>query len=96
MSEDASVLALDSSVRIADIAALKDKLDALDGSIAIDVSAVDSIDAAALQLLIAFGRHSAETDRKLSVQGDSEAFSRAVAVSGCESLLPLAQAGDAA
>lgn len=79
-SDVSETLKLDSQLGIHSIGSLKDSLVAALSSgnpISIDAGGVESIDTAALQLLVAFARHSGASSREITWLEISDAFSEA-------------------
>lgn len=94
-SGDATLIDLHSTLRIGDIAEFKQACDAqMDAApraaLSCDASAVEFIDAAALQYLVALARHCASQERGFEIRSPSAAFVSAVTVSGFAQPLGLA------
>lgn len=94
-SDNAIVLNLRSTLRIGDITQFKQEADALlagalDQPVVCDASAVEFIDAAALQLLVAMGQACGSQQRSFAIDTPSAAFLSAATVSGYAALLGLA------
>lgn len=86
-SIETSLVALSSTLRISDIAEFKQTCDSVlesapQTAVACDASAVEFIDAAALQYLVALSRHCASQQRGFAIREPSAAFISAVTVSG--------------
>lgn len=86
-SSDATVVTLRSTLRIGDITEFKQECDtqldaAQNSSVSCDASAVEFIDAAALQYLVALAGLCREQSRGFEIRTPSAAFSSAVTVSG--------------
>lgn len=81
------LLSLPSTLRIADIGEFKKECDAAletahHAALACDASAVEFIDASALQYLVALSRHCASATTEFEIRSPSAAFASAVAASG--------------
>jgi anti-anti-sigma regulatory factor len=84
---EAAVVTLRSTLRIGDIGEFKQECDTLldaarNCDVSCDASAVEFIDAAALQYLVALAGLCREQTRGFAIRNASAAFSSAVAVSG--------------
>ncbi|MEQ8660017.1 MAG: STAS domain-containing protein [Gammaproteobacteria bacterium] len=90
MSDNSAAIILESTTRIAETAALKEACDATACDLVIDASAVDSIDAAALQCLAAVRAHCTAMARGFVIRAPSTAFAAAARTSGFEQALGLA------
>jgi ABC-type transporter Mla MlaB component len=90
--EPETALALAAECTVADAASLKERLAGLlDQPLAVtlDVSALQRIDTAGLQVIAAFVRQRAEHDRKVMWQGSAPALTGAAKLLGLTSLLGL-------
>lgn len=92
MSGEAQLLTLHSTLRIGDIGDFKQACDAVlsdapQSPIVFDASAVEFIDAAALQYLAALARYCADAARGFEIRSPSASFSGAASVSGYARLL---------
>lgn len=86
-SDDAQRVTLRSTLRIGDVGDFKNECDALfagsaPSSLVCDASAVEFIDAAALQYLVALSRSCADAQRAFEIGTPSAAFISAAQVSG--------------
>ena len=90
MTDTSAAIILDATTRIAEVAALKETCDGSASDLVIDASGVSAIDAAALQCLVAVGRHCAKMARTFRIDAPSEAFLAAARTIGFEEALGLA------
>lgn len=86
-TSEPTLLALRSTLRIGDVTEFKQAcdgvLESMPGTpLVCDASAVEFIDAAALQYLVALSRHCASQQRGFAIREPSAAFTSAVVVSG--------------
>lgn len=86
-ANDTALIALRSTLRIGDVGEFKNECETLlaghpGASLACDASAVEYIDAAALQYLSALARHCSCTARGFEIRTPSAAFSSAAMIAG--------------
>jgi anti-anti-sigma regulatory factor len=89
MSTDPDVIVLDATCRIAGVAALKETCDASAADLTIDASGVESVDAAALQCLLAVRRQCEAVSRGFTLLSPSEAFVAAARTIGLDQVFGL-------
>jgi len=93
MTDTPAAITLDATTRIAEVAALKETCDGIVTDLVVDASSVEAIDAAALQCLVAVGRHCTKMARTCRIETPSEAFLAAARTIGFEEALGVAGAG---
>ncbi|MGE0482989.1 MAG: lipid asymmetry maintenance protein MlaB [Gammaproteobacteria bacterium] len=84
MSTAPDAIVLDGTCRIAGVAALKEACDASASDLTIDASGVESVDAAALQCLLAVRRQCDAMNRGFKLVSPSAAFVSAARTIGLE------------
>ena len=95
MSTVPDAIVLDATCRIAGVASLKEACDASASDLTIDASGVESVDAAALQCLLAVRRQCEAMSRGFTIATPSEAFLGAARTVGLDETLGLcATAGE--
>lgn len=95
MNTAAEAIALESTCRVAGVVALKEVADASASDLVIDAGAVESIDAAALQLLVMLRRHCMVLGRGFVLRSVSDAFAAAARTVSLDAALDLAAGAEA-
>ncbi len=92
MTDTSAAITLDATTRIAEVASLKETCDGSASDLVIDASSVETIDAAALQCLVAVGQHCAKMARTFRIDSPSAAFLAASRTIGFDEALGIAGA----